>query len=114
MPAGALAARRRRGEAGPAYFSDQASAMDNESILARMEEAAQEAGIEIRYENLADEEITIGSGLCHVHQKPLLIIDKRLGPKEKWKILAKQLKAADLEDLYLPPLVRELIEQMDL
>ncbi|VAX22785.1 hypothetical protein MNBD_NITROSPINAE04-77 [hydrothermal vent metagenome] len=86
--------------------------IDYEIILLRAEEAARKAGIDLRYENLADDEINIGSGLCRIHSQPSLIIDKRLDPKRKLFIIAKELSKIDTDSIYLPPLIRELIETM--
>jgi len=83
---------------------------DNDVILQRMEEAARKAGIDLRYENLADDDINIGSGLCHIYSQPSLIIDKRLDSRGKLLIIAKELSGIDTDSIYLQPLVRELIE----
>jgi len=67
-------------------------------------------GIDLRYENLADDDVNIGSGLCHIYSQPSLIIDKRLDPKSKLSIIAKELSKIDTDSVYLPPIIRELIE----
>ena len=87
--------------------------MDHELILSQMEEAARKAGIEVRYENLADDEVNIGSGLCYIRRQPLLIIETRLKTMAKWNVLARELSLIDFGSIYLPPLIRELIEKVD-
>lgn len=86
---------------------------DNETLLAVMEDAAARTGIEVRYENLSDDEVTISSGLCYIRRKPSLIIDKRLTARQKWKILAKELADVDTQSVYLPPIARKIIEGLE-
>ena len=78
-----------------------------------MESAAGKAGIEVCYKNLIDEDVNIGSGLCKVRQEKKLIIDSRLGTRSRWMVLARELKTVELDSLFLPPLVRDLIESVD-
>ncbi len=84
--------------------------IDYETILLRIEEAARTMGIDLRYENLADDDVNIGSGLCHIYSKPSLIIDKRLDPKRKLFIIAKELSKIDTDSIYLQPIIREFID----
>lgn len=86
---------------------------DDDVILQRMEEAARKAGIDLRYENLADDDVNIGSGLCYIRHQPSLIVDKRLDSRTKLDILARELSRIDTDSIYLPPLIRELIESVD-
>lgn len=87
--------------------------IDYETILLQIEEVAQKAGIDLRYENLADDDVNIGSGLCYIRNLPTLIIDKRLDLKEKLRIIVKELSRTDTDSIYMPPLIRELIEPVD-
>lgn len=87
--------------------------IDWELMLLRIEEVAQKAGMSLKYENLADDDINIASGLCYIYSQPSLIIDKRLDLKGKVLIIAKQLSAIDTDSIYMPPLIRELIESVD-
>ncbi len=84
--------------------------IDYETLLVNIEEAARTMGVDLRYENLADDDVNIGSGLCHIYSQPSLIIDKRLDPKRKLFIIAKELSKIDTDSVYLPPVIRELIE----
>lgn len=87
--------------------------IDYAILLLQMEEAAQKAGMNLRYENLADDDINIGSGLCYIRRQPSLIIDKRLDLKGKLYVIAKELSRIDTDSFYMPPLIRELIESVD-
>ena len=79
-------------------FSDLSDA----ALLHHLENLADQLGIEVRYENLADEEISIQSGGCKVLGKTLILVEKLRSPREQAQILARELSKYDLEDL-LPP-----------
>lgn len=79
------------------------------SLLQHLEELAARLEIDVRYENLADEEISIHSGGCKLAGRSLILIDLHLPLSERARILARELSRYDLEDLYLLPRVREFI-----
>jgi len=86
-------------------FSDLSDTM----LLQHLTDLAARLGIEVRYESLADDELSIQSGGCKVLGKTLILIEKLRSPREQAQILARELSKCDLEDLYLLPRVREFI-----
>ena len=78
-------------------------------LLQQLENLAERLEIEIRYENLADEEIPIHSGGCRLSGRNLIMIDLHLPLVERARILARELSRYDLEAFYLLPRVREFI-----
>ncbi len=83
------------------------------SVLMELENAALRLGVEVRYDDLYDDEASISSGLCYVHHEPVLIIDKKLDTDSKCRILARELKSMDINSIYLKPVVRDFIESVD-
>ena len=79
------------------------------SLLQHLEGVAAQLGIEVRYENLADDEFSIHSGGCKLLGRNLILIHLYLTPLERARILAGELSQYELEDLYLLPRVREFI-----
>jgi len=79
-------------------------------LLQHLEGLAAQLGIEVRYENLADDEITIHSGGCKLLDRNLILIDRHQPPAECARILARELSRYDLENLYILPRVREFIQ----
>lgn len=79
------------------------------SLLQHLEDLAGRLEIGVRYESLADEEISIQSGGCKLSGRNLIIIDQHLPPLERARILARELSRYDLEGFYLLPRVREFI-----
>ena len=78
-------------------------------LLQQLENLAGQLGIKVRYESLADDEISIHSGGCKLSGRNLIIIDLHLPTTERARILARELSRYDLEALYLLPRVREFI-----
>ncbi len=79
-------------------------------LLQHLEGLAAQLGIEVRYENLADDELIIHSGGCKLLGKNLIFIDRQYPPAECARILARELSRHDLENLYILPRVREFIQ----
>jgi len=80
--------------------------------LLLLEDAARRMGLEVKYGDLRDDELTIRSGVCQLRQRAFLVVDKRLGQKERAAVIARELARMDLEAVYLPPAARELIETL--
>jgi hypothetical protein len=79
-------------------------------LLQELESLAARVEIDVRYESLADDELTIHSGGCKVLDRKLIIIDKHQPPAERARLLARELSRYELEDFYLLPRVREFIQ----
>ncbi len=78
-------------------------------LLQHLEEVALRLAIDVRYENLGDDEICIHSGGCKVSGHNLILIDSSLTPLERARVLARELSGYDLESMYLLPRVRDFI-----
>ena len=79
------------------------------SLLQHLEDLALRLNIEVRYEDLADKEISIHSGVCKLSGRSLIIIGLHLPLMERARILASELSRHDLESLYVLPRVRDFI-----
>ena len=79
-------------------------------LLQHLEGLAARLGIEVRYENLADDEVTIHSGGCKLQGRNLILVDRQQPPAECARVLARELSRFDLENLYILPRVREFIQ----
>jgi hypothetical protein len=76
-------------------------------LLMELESAAARLGIQVLREKLSGTR----SGLCRLHDRYLLFIDKRLKTEEQIEVLLVALSRFPLETLPLLPRVRELLEQ---
>ena len=87
--------------------------MDNEDILHNLEYLAKRLSVDVKYRNLSDEEFRIESGTCNLKGKDMIIIDSRLPAKEKCRILSIQLKKYNTDDIFIPPVIREMMRLKD-
>ena len=85
--------------------------LDDGVLLNQLEELAGKLGIEIRYGNIGGEESHRTGGLCRVKGQYVLIIHSRLNVKEKIGIITKTLKGFEMDDLYVIPVIRELLDK---
>ena len=97
-------------------MSDEPQAMSHEPIsdsllLQHLEAVAAELQIEVRYESLADEELSIHSGGCKALGRQLILIDVANPLHERARILARELSRFDLDEIYMPPGIRDFIAQ---
>jgi hypothetical protein len=87
------------------------TAKDLLALLAELEETASKIGVSIRYEKLAQGPVRVTHGSCRVREQDLIIIDSRIGPGEKLEALAEELSRFDLEEVFVSPAARSLMEK---
>jgi hypothetical protein len=85
--------------------------MNDGVLLHQLEELAGKLGIEIRYGNIAVEESHRTGGLCRVKGQYVLIIHSRLTVNEKIGIIIKTLKGLEMDDVFVIPVIRELLDK---
>jgi hypothetical protein len=84
--------------------------MDNEIILFYLEELAEQLGISVWDESINLEETFSAGGLCRVERKYILILNSKTTTKEKIEVSVKALQQFDLSNMYVKPVIRELLE----
>ena len=84
--------------------------MNDDHLLNQLEELAGRLEIAIRYEPVNAEETSISGGLCRLKGKYVLIIHSQSTVKEKIRILVEALRQFPLNDIYVKPVIRELLE----
>jgi hypothetical protein len=87
--------------------------LDDGTLLNQLEELAGKLGIEIRYGNIPGEESHRMGGLCRVKGQYKLIIHSKLTIKEKIGVIVKNLKGFEMDDVYVIPAIRELLDKSD-
>jgi hypothetical protein len=83
--------------------------IEDHTALSHLEGLADQLGIAIRYEIIKDE-LTGPGGLCRIEGKYILIIHSTATVKEKVQIMTEALRRFDLGDIYVMPVLRELLE----
>ncbi len=84
--------------------------MNREQILEQLISALEKCGIIVELRDLADNEINVKSGLCETAGRKMLIVDKHLPLKQKIELSIQTLQSENLDDIFLPPAIREIIE----
>ena len=84
--------------------------MDDEVILSYLEELAEKLEILVRDEDINIEESSSTGGLCRVEGKYVIILNSKATVKEKIQVMITALQQFDLTDMYMKPLIRELLD----
>ena len=84
--------------------------MHDEIILSYLEELAEKLEILVRDENINIEESFSPGGLCRVEGKHVIILNSKATVKEKIQVMITSLQQFDLTDMYVKPVIRELLE----
>ena len=84
--------------------------MKPEQIAEAFETAATQLGIKVRYEALHTTGVSHGGGLCRVRGQWHLIVEKKTSPAERVSILADTLADFDIEGVFLPPKLRDMVQ----
>jgi hypothetical protein len=98
-----------RSEDMKSRISKKEDRLRDEEIMKALEEIAERLSVQIHYEEMKAFEFRVEDGSCRVKGEPSIFIDRKRPLKEKISILARELQKFDLEDIYIPPLLRERI-----
>ena len=80
--------------------------MTETPLSAQLKDALERLGVTIRVEKLED---TPG-GFCILEGEKLIIISPDISPSKKIEIFIKAFKKLDTSGVWLPPIVRDLLE----
>ncbi len=81
--------------------------MKEEEILSGLEKILESLGITLRYEK-GD----FSGGYCVLKEKPMMIVQSNLSDAQKIKALARELAQMDLQDVFIVPALREVIDEV--
>jgi hypothetical protein len=80
-------------------------------LVDELAEAAKRLGLEVRREKLLRE---VGyrarGGACRLRQKNLIIIDREQPAAEQIEVLAEAMRGRNLEEVYLSPAARRIVQ----
>lgn len=85
--------------------------MNESTILQNLEAIAERLDIKVHYENLRKRHIYSKGGFCRLKDDKIVIIDNTLNLSERIDVLAGALSQLDLEDVYMPPAVRTILDR---
>jgi len=87
--------------------------VESERLLEELKSVVERCGITFELRDLSDNELIIKSGICEVDTRRKLIVDNRLTETGRIKIIIKALRAENLDSIFMPPAVREFIDQCE-
>ena len=85
--------------------------MKPEQTYQELKDLAEKLALTVSEQNLRTAGIKVKSGLCTVKGKDMFIMDKHKSIHKKIKILAAQLANMPHEDIYLIPVIREMLNK---
>ena len=84
--------------------------MDEAATLGHLEELAHNLGVEVRYESMEGDNTFSTGGMCRIRGKQVIIVNQKAAAADKLRTLVKALKSFDLAQVYLKPVLRDLLE----
>lgn len=78
-----------------------------EALVEELKDACGRVGITLRETS----KIRSRGGLCTVHGKRVLIVNRLLDPEEKVDLIAGEVRGEDFSQVFLNPRVRDLLER---
>ena len=85
--------------------------MQSWQVLEYLEGLAERLGVEIVYQKLGDEELTVRGGLCRVNGTFKIFIDRYQSIEDRIRVVAQGLASFDTDEVYLFPYIREVLEK---
>lgn len=83
-----------------------------QALLEELKQAAAHLGFEVREEKLLREVgYHVRSGSCRVGEAHVIFVDRGLPPSAQIEVLVEELAGRPLDDVYLSPIARQLLEQ---
>jgi hypothetical protein len=88
--------------------------MDQDAIIDQLEELAESFGVQIRYEPIKQDEdlVKIVGGLCLLRGEYVLIIDSKAAMGDEIRTFAEALRHFDLDQIYIKPALRKLLDKV--
>lgn len=81
------------------------------ALLEELKELAVKLGFQVRQERLLREVgYRVRSGSCRVRESRLILLDKDLPPSVQLDVLVDELAGVALDDIYVSPAARRLLE----
>ncbi len=88
-------------------YRENLEPMDKEVLLNELLDVAEQIGLEVRHVSFDGD----GCGLCYLKGQWILFVDNQADLEDRLALTAKGLAGrAELDDLYIRPVLREMIE----
>ena len=84
--------------------------MKPEQITDALEQAAAQMGVRVRYEAMTGDSAGAG-GLCKIRGEWTVIMDRKATPSDRAAMLVEALSEFDVDAVYLPPEIRQVLNK---
>lgn len=98
-----------RGQQGARIIGGEGFSITPERLYGELERVLTQLGVEIRIDPI-DEELNSKGGLCTVKGKTILIVNRESNINEKNDLIIKSIQTLNLEEVYIKPYIRAVIE----
>ncbi len=88
------------------------SVNNQDFYLKSLVDLAEKLSVRVVFQNLQDDEFVIRSGSCSVKGDTVIIIDSRVSQEDQVKTLCRELKKFNIENIFIPPALREILENL--
>ncbi|MFZ5563312.1 MAG: hypothetical protein ACOZBW_04615 [Thermodesulfobacteriota bacterium] len=85
--------------------------MRPDHLYNELKSIAEKMGVIVKEHNLRNVGIHVSSGLCRVKDQDIFVMDKRLPIREKTENLAECLGQMNLDNIYIVPAIREMLDK---
>ena len=85
--------------------------MRPDHLYNELKAVAEKLGITVKEHNLRNAGLHVSSGLCRVKDEDIFVMDKRLPIREKTENLAECLGRQNLDNVYIVPAIREMLDK---
>jgi hypothetical protein len=93
------------------HDKDASKSADQITLLEELKQLATQLGFEVRQEKLLREVgYHVRSGSCRVRETNIILLDRALPVEAQIDVLVEELAGKPLDDIYLSPQVRKLLE----
>lgn len=79
-----------------------------QALLSEFERISEKLDVPVHYDNIT--KVRSEGGLCRIAGKHTIVLNRKLPIKQRIHLLANCLQELDLDQIYLPPMMREFFD----
>jgi len=84
--------------------------LDDRIVMGHLEAAAEQLGVEIRFEPLEGDGVLSSGGMCRIRGKTVIIVNKKSSVGDQVRTVVRALRRIERGQIYLRPGIRVLLE----
>ena len=84
--------------------------MDEQMLLAHLEELADRLEIVLRHEKLDTEDVSSAGGMCRIDGRHVIMVHSAATVREQIHVMITALREFDISEIYVRPYIRAVLE----